>query len=367
LIKNKRFRRKSMGNYNIKIEQVKESRISKVDLSAVAFGKEFSDHMFVMDYEDGAWKNPAIIPFQNISVNPAFLVLHYGQAIFEGMKAHKSANGDALLFRPDENFKRLNQSAKRLCIPQMDENLLLDGLKKLVELDNNWIPDIPGASMYIRPFVFATDEFIGVRPSTNYKLIIFTCPVNSYYDKAVSVKIETKFARASEGGTGSAKAAGNYAASLYPTKLANEEGYDQLIWTDAKEHKYIEESGTMNLMVVIDDVIVTPPAGDTILGGITRKSIIQIAKDLGYKVEERLLEVEEVVNAHKSGKLSDMFGTGTAVTITHIAKFGLDGTNYELPPSQDRKISNHIKSVLEKIKRGEEKDIHNWVVTVPKK
>lgn len=351
-----------MSNYNISVEKTKQSRLSEVDFSNIVFGKEFSDHMFVMDYENGAWKDARIIPFQNITVNPAFLSLHYGQSVFEGMKAHKGKNGEAVLFRPDENFKRLNRSAERLCMPTADVDLLIEALKQLVNIDKAWIPEADGSSMYIRPFIFATDEYIGVRPSNNYKLIIFTCPVNSYYNKPVSVKIETKYARAVEGGVGAAKAAGNYAASLYPTKLANEEGFDQLIWTDAKEHKYIEESGTMNLMVVIDGKIVTPPATDTILGGITRKSVIQIAKDLGYTVEERKLSVAEVIESFKNGSLTDMFGTGTAVTITHIARFALEKEVFELPGSEERLISNHLKSALEKIKHGDGDDIHNWVV-----
>lgn len=358
------FYKKYSAQMDITIEKTGKSRLPEINFEEVVFGKTFSDHMFIMDYADGEWYNARIIPFQNISVNPAFLSLHYGQSIFEGMKAHKSNNGDPVLFRPEENFKRLNQSAERLCMPTIDVDTVVDALCELVDIDRNWIPDTEGGSLYIRPFMYATDEYIGVRPSFEYSLVIFTCPVNSYYDKPVSVKVETHYSRAVEGGVGNAKVAGNYAAALYPTKLANEQGFDQLIWTDAKEHKYIEESGTMNLMVIIDDTIVTPPAGDTILGGITRKSVLQLAKDLGYKVEERKLAVKEVVDAQKEGRLKDMFGTGTAVTITHIKAFSFEGTTYELPPNETRTISTDLKNRLEALKRGNTEDKYGWIVKI---
>ena len=351
-----------MATQTINIEKTAHSRLSGIDFEKVQFGKTFSDHMLVADYYDGAWQDFKIMPFQNIEVSPAFFTLHYGQSIFEGMKAHRSPAGEVVLFRPMDNFRRLNNSAQRMCIPQMDESLLLKGLKQLIELDRNWIPNTPDGSLYIRPFIYGTDEFIGVHPSETYKFILFTCPVNKYYDKPVKVKVETKYSRACEGGVGFAKAAGNYAASLYPTKVANDEGYDQLIWTDAVEHKYIEESGTMNLMVIIDDTIITPPAGETILGGITRDSVLQIAKDLGFKTEERKLSIQEVVQAHTEGKLSDMFGTGTAVTITPISSFGFNGQNFELPPISSRTRSIQLKAELEAIKRGIKTTDHSWVV-----
>ena len=349
---------------NIKIEKTGKSRLPEINFEEVVFGKTFSDHMFIMDYEDGVWKDARIIPFQDITVNPAFLSLHYGQSIFEGMKAHKSNDGTPVLFRPEENFMRLNQSAERLCMPTIDVDGMVESLSKLVDIDRDWIPSTEGGSLYIRPFMYATDEYIGVRPSFKYSLVIFTCPVNSYYDKPVSVKVETHYSRAVSGGVGNAKVAGNYAAALYPTKLANQEGFDQLIWTDAKEHKYIEESGTMNLMVIIDDTIVTPPAADTILGGITRKSVLQLARDLGYKVEERKLAVQEVVDAQNSGRLNDMFGTGTAVTITHIKAFNYEGMTYELPPNEERKISTDLKNRLEALKRGNVDDPYGWTVRI---
>ncbi len=351
-----------MAQTEIKIEKTTESRLKNIDFETVEFGKTFSDHMLVADYDNGTWQDFKIVPFSNLEVSPAFFTLHYGQSIFEGMKAHLTPEGDVALFRPLDNFRRLNISAERMCIPEIDVDILLDGLKKLLVIDKGWIPTTPDGALYLRPFIFATDEYIGVRPSDKYKFVLFTCPVNKYYEKPVKVKVETKYARASEGGVGYAKAAGNYAASLYPTKLANDEGFDQIIWTDSKEHKYIEESGTMNLMVILGDTIVTPPSGETILKGITRDSVLQIARDLGYKTEERKLSVAEVVEAHESGLLVDMFGTGTAVTITHVSAFGFNGKTYELPAVSERKISMELKNTLEGIKRGTKSCNHDWIV-----
>jgi len=353
-----------MGKTNITINKTTASRLEEVDFDSIQFGREFSDHMFMADYTDGEWKNFEILPFQDLKFNPAFNSLHYGQSVFEGMKAHAGQDGEIVLFRPLDNFARLNRSCARLCMPGIDPEIMLDGLSQLVNIDKSWIPNTPDGSLYIRPFIFATDQYIGVAASLTYKMIIFTCPVNKYYDKAVKVKVEDVYSRASPGGVGFAKAAGNYAASLLPAQIAAKEGYDQLIWTDSHEHKYIEESGTMNLMVIIDGVIVTPPAGETILGGITRDSVLQIAKDLGYKIEERRITVDEIIEAHKAGKLTDMFGTGTAVTITHIAGFGREGVDHMLPPVSERKISLKLKEDLEAIKRGILNENHGWVVKV---
>lgn len=353
-----------MGKTNIKINKTDASRLGSVDFENIQFGRVFSDHMFVADFADGKWGNFEILPFQDLQYNPAFNSLHYGQSVFEGMKAHLDADGNVVLFRPMDNFARLNRSCERLCMATIDPQIMLDGLSELVKIDKDWIPKTDDGALYIRPFIFATDQYIGVAPSETYKLVIFTCPVNKYYDAAVKVKVEDVYSRAAAGGTGAAKAAGNYAASLLPAKIAKEEGYDQLIWTDSVEHKYIEESGTMNLMVIIDGKIITPPAGETILGGITRMSVIQIAKDLGYEVEERQLSVDEVIEAQKAGKLEDMFGTGTAVTITHVSGFGRNGVDYELPPVSERKISKHLKAELEALKRNQRDSHPEWLVIV---
>jgi branched-chain amino acid aminotransferase len=353
-----------MVKTEIKINKTKASRLDSVDFENIQFGRVFSDHMFVGDYAGGKWQNFEILPFQNLEYNPAFNSLHYGQSVFEGMKAHLDADNNVVLFRPLDNFARLNRSCERLCMATIDPQIMLDGLSELVKIDKNWIPKTDDGALYIRPFIFATDQYIGVAPSETYKMVIFTCPVNKYYDTAVKVKVEDVYSRAASGGTGFAKAAGNYAASLLPAKIAKEEGYDQLIWTDSVEHKYIEESGTMNLMVIIDGKIITPPAGETILGGITRTSVIDIARDLGYTVEVRQISVEEVIKAQENGKLEDMFGTGTAVTITHISGFGRKGVDYELPSVSERKISSHLKSELEGIKRNKQNNYPQWLVIV---
>ncbi len=353
-----------MVKTKITINKTKASRLNDVDFENIQFGRVFSDHMFVADYAEGEWQNFEILPFQNLDYNPAFNSLHYGQAVFEGMKAHLDANNNVVLFRPMDNFARLNRSCERLCMATINPQIMLDGLSELIKIDKDWIPKTEDGALYIRPFIFATDQYIGVAPSETYKMVIFTCPVNKYYDSAVRVKVEDIYSRAASGGIGFAKAAGNYAASLLPAKIAKEEGYDQLIWTDSIEHKYIEESGTMNLMVIISGKIITPPAGETILGGITRLSVIAIAKDLGYIVEERQISVNEVIEAQQNGTLEDMFGTGTAVTITHISGFGRKGTDYELPPVSERKISSHLKKELEAIKRNKKDNYRDWLVIV---
>lgn len=353
-----------MGKIDIQINRIETSRLGNVDFENIQFGRVFSDHMFVADYENGKWGNFEILPFQDLNYNPAFNSLHYGQAVFEGMKAHLDAENNVVLFRPRDNFARLNRSCERLCMATIDPEIMLEGLSELVKIDKEWIPKTDDGALYIRPLMFATDQYIGVAPSETYKLVIFTCPVNKYYDAAVKVKVEDVYSRAAAGGIGFAKAAGNYAASLLPAKIANEEGYDQLIWTDAKEHKFIEESGTMNLMVIIDGKIITPPAGETILSGITRMSVLQIARDLGYSVEERQLSVDEIIEAQKAGLLEDMFGTGTAVTITHVSAFGRNGTNYTLPPLSERKVSKQLKSELEAIKRNQKEGYEQWIIVV---
>ena len=353
-----------MVKTQIKINKTKASRLNSVDFENIQFGRVFSDHMFIADYAEGEWQNFEILPFQNLDYNPAFNSLHYGQSVFEGMKAHLDSEENVVLFRPMDNFARLNRSCERLCMATIDPQIMLDGLSELVKIDKNWIPKSEDGALYIRPFIFATDQYIGVAPSETYKLVIFTCPVNKYYDTAVKVKVEDVYSRAAAGGTGFAKAAGNYAASLLPAKIAKEEGYDQLIWTDSIEHRYIEESGTMNLMVIIDGKIITPPAGETILGGITRTSVIDIARDLGYTVEVRQISVDEVIEAQQAGKLQDMFGTGTAVTITHISGFGRKGIDYELPPVSERQVSTHLKSELEGIKRNKQNNYPHWIVLV---
>jgi len=348
----------------IAINKVGKSRLSEVNFDALAFGREFSDHMFVMDYSNGAWHSPKIVPYAPIQMSPAASVIHYGQSIFEGLKAYRLKSGEIAMFRPDQNLIRMNQSAERMCMPNLPEDLVLEGLKELVKLDQNWIPTTKDGSLYIRPYMFATDEFIGVKASETYRFIIFTCPVAGYYSAPVKVKIELEYSRACPGGTGAAKAAGNYAASLYPAKIGREEGYDQLLWTDALTHEYFEESGTMNLMFVIDGKVYTPETSGTILSGITRKSVIEVMKEWGVEIIEGPIKVSTIVEAMEQGKLEEAFGVGTAATIAQIKAIGFKGTDYDLPAIEGRVISNKIANYMNDLRTGIVPDNRNWMVTV---
>jgi branched-chain amino acid aminotransferase len=344
------------------VQKVKKSRLSEVDINNVPFGKVYSDHMLVADYKDGKWTDVKIVPYENMTVSPAVSALHYGQSIFEGLKADREANtGKILLFRPDANFKRMNISAERMCMPAITEEIFIGGLHELLNIDRNWVPTADGCSLYIRPFMFATDGYIGMKPSQGYRFMIFTSPVGAYYNTPVRVKIETHYTRAAKGGTGFAKFAGNYAASMYPAKLAEQEGYNQIIWTDGKEHKYLEEAGTMNLLFVINGKLVTPQTGDTILNGITRDSVLTIAREWGMVVEERNISIDEVITGLKDGSLTEAFGAGTAATIAHIAVIGYNGTDYQLPVVEKREFSNKVYRELYDIKHGIKADTRNWI------
>jgi len=341
-----------------------QSLLEKVDFDNITFGKVYSDHMFVADYIQGEWQNFAIQPYDYLKFLPGTAALHYGQSVFEGLKAYRNKGNDVLVFRPDMNQKRLNISAERMCIPSVPEEIFMGGLTELLRIDRDWVPRGTDKSLYIRPFIFAVDEYIGLKPSENYKFIIFTCPVGAYYSRPVRVKIETHYSRTVEGGTGYAKAAGNYAGSLYPARLAQQKGYDQLIWTDGKTHQYIEEAGTMNIMFMIDDTLVTSETLDTVLKGITRESVLTLARDWGYQVEERQVSVEEIVAAVKSGRLKEAFGTGTAATITSISMIGFDGQDYVLPEITDDAFSKKALNELNAIKTGAKEDTYGWVYKV---
>lgn len=348
----------------ISVQKVAKSRIDEVDFNNIPFGRIYADHMFIADYKDGQWSDLRIQPYANLSMAPASSVIHYGQSVFEGLKAYKDINGKTTVFRPTANAKRLNKSAERMCIPEVPEEMFMNALTELLKVDEQWIPNKPGTSLYIRPFVFAMDDYIGIKPSDTYRFMIITCPVGGYYSEPVKVKIETEFTRAAKGGTGYAKAAGNYAGSLYPARIAQQKGYHQLVWTDANEHKYIEESGTMNIMFVIGDTLVTPDTGSTILKGITRDSVLTIARDWGMKVEERRVSVEEVIEAAKNGSLKEAFGAGTAATIAHIKLIGYEGTDYELPAIENREFSHKVLAELDNMKAGKVADKHNWLYTI---
>ena len=349
---------------SIKVQKTEQSRISELDFNNISFGKSFSDHMFILDYKDNHWGDAQIIPYGPVLMSPSTSALHYGQAIFEGMKAYKNDKGEVSLFRPLDNHKRINISAERMCMPAIPQEYFLEGLKQLINLDQAWIPTGAGASLYIRPFIIGTDEFIGVKPSDTYRFYIFTSPAGVYYNKPVKVLVETNFIRAVEGGVGFVKASGNYGRSLFPTKLAQQRGYDQIIWTDSRNHRYLEESGTMNLMFVIDDVLITAPLGDTILAGITRDSVLTLARDWKVKVQERKISIDEVVDANKKGTLQEAFGTGTAATIAHISQIGFEGKDYVLPETTGRIFSNRVAQELENIKKGRAEDVHNWMYKI---
>lgn len=351
--------------YSIKTTRTTESKINDVDWDNIPFGKVFSDHILIMDYQDGEWQTPEIKPFDTFKIHPANSALHYGQSIFEGVKAYKNADGNPVIFRPDLNAKRFKRSAERMCMAEIPVDLFEFCLQQLIKFDSDWVPDRKGYSLYIRPLMFATDEYIGIRPSNNYRLLIFTCPVGAYYNEPLSVKIEEKYSRVAGGGTGEAKTAGNYASSLYPAKLGKEEGYHQLLWTDAKTHEYIEESGTMNIIFVIGDKLITPTENsDTVLHGITKRSVIELAKDWGITVEERMVSVSEIISALEDGTLKEAFGAGTAATIAPINIIGFRGKKYELPGEEFRTFSKRAYNELNAIKLGEIEDRFGWLKKV---
>lgn len=340
----------------LKVKKVKTSKIDQVDFGNLAFGTVFTDHMLVCKYENGAWELPEIVPYQPITLDPSAKIFHYGQSIFEGMKAYKDVNNDVWLFRPLDNSKRLNISAKRMAIPELPEEYFMDGLKTLVDLEKDWIPQTPGSSLYIRPFIFASGNGFHASPADAYTFIIACAPSGAYFSGKVKVLIEETYSRSANGGVGFAKAGGNYAGQFYPTQLAMEKGYNQVIWTDDNTHEYIEEAGAMNIFIRINDTLITAPISDRILDGITRKSILEIAKDEGIPIEVRKITVSEVVEAAKKGSLKEMFGAGTAAVVSPISTFGYRDHDYDLP-----EMPNGYATLLKKritdiqYNRGEDK------------
>ena len=346
-------------NSNIEIKHIETSKIESVDFNNLPFGSVFSDHMLTCTFKDDAWQNPIIEAYAPISLDPAAKIFHYGQSIFEGMKAYKDAEGNTLLFRPLENCKRLNKSAERLVIPQIPEEIFMNGLKQLLKVDEAWIPKNEGSSLYIRPFMFASGNGFHASPANEYKFLICTAPSGAYFAGKVKVLIEEKYARAANGGVGFAKAGGNYAAQFYPTQLAIDKGYDQVIWTDDNTHEYIEEAGAMNIFIRINDTLITSPTNDRILDGITRKSIIEIAEDLKIDVEVRKISVSEVVAAAQSGSLKEMFGTGTAAVISPISCFGYKEKDYDLP-NLDNSFAGLLKKTITDIQTNKSEDPYGW-------
>ncbi len=343
----------------ILVEKAKTSKIDQVDFDNLAFGSVFADHMLVCDYKNGAWETPKIMPYQPISLEPSSKIFHYGQSIFEGMKAYKDGNEDIFLFRPLDNFKRLNISAKRMAIPELPEAYFMEGLTTLLELDKDWIPQTAGSSLYIRPFIFASGKGFHASPADEYKFIIATAPSGSYFAGKVKVLIEETYSRSANGGVGFAKAGGNYAGQFYPTQLAVKKGYNQVIWTDDNNHEYIEEAGAMNIFIRIGDTLITGPTSDRILDGITRKSILEIAKDEGIATEVRKITVTEVVEAAKNGTLKEMFGAGTAAVVSPISTFGYRDTDYDLPELSDS-YASRLKKRITDIQYNRAEDPFGW-------
>ncbi|WP_412986158.1 branched-chain amino acid aminotransferase [Pontimicrobium sp. IMCC45349] len=343
----------------INITKTTHSKINDVDFNNLSFGSIFSDHMLVCDYKNGKWETPKVIPYQPITLDPSSKIFHYGQSIFEGMKAYKDSNNNTWLFRPLDNWKRLNISAKRLAIPEIPEEYFMEGLKTLLKVDEAWIPRNEGSSLYIRPFVFATGQGFHASPANAYKLIIATAPSGAYFSGKVKVLIEEKYSRSANGGVGYAKAGGNYAGQFYPTQLAIDKGYNQVIWTDDNTHEYIEEAGAMNIFIRINDTLITGPTSDRILDGITRKSIIEIAKDEGINVEVRKITVKEVIEASNNGSLKEMFGAGTAAVISPIAGYGYKGNDYDLPELEDT-FAARLKKRITDIQTNKAEDKFGW-------
>lgn len=348
--------------YPISITRVPESRINQIDFNNLPFGRNFSDHMFIADFYDGKWNDARIVPFGDFTLHPATSAIHYGQALFEGMKAEKDADGNPIVFRPLKNWERLNISATRMAMPTIPQELFMDALDKLLTLDSAWIPTTPLSSLYIRPFMFATEKYVGIRVAENYRFAIFTSPVGAYYNRPVKVYVSDKYTRAFPGGTGFAKAAGNYGATMMPAWEIQKQGYDQILWLDGIERKYFQEIGTMNVFFQINGVLITPSLEQgTILAGVTRDSMIALAKSEGIPVEERPISTDEVLEAHANGTLEDMFGAGTAATISHIGTFHYKGKDYELPDVSTRTISNKLKAELSAIKSGKAEDKFDWL------
>jgi branched-chain amino acid aminotransferase len=351
----------------IKVTQADTSQLKSrpTDESKLGFGDIFTDHMFLMDYKSGAgWHNPRIEPYHNISIDPAAMGIHYGQEIFEGLKAYGGKDGGIYLFRAKENIKRLNRSAVRLCMPEVDREVAMKGMKELIVLDKEWVPRSEGTSMYIRPTMIATEPHLGVRPSANYLFFIIIGPVGAYFKEGlnpVKIYVEDFYVRAAQGGTGDAKTAGNYASSLLATEKAKEKGFTQVLWLDAKEHKYVEEVGTMNMFFLINEEVVTAPLDGSILPGVTRVSVIEIVKEWGIKVSERNLSIEEVVEAARNGTLKEAFGTGTAAVISPVGQITYKGEDHIVAEGKMGDLSQKLYDEIVALQYGEKTDTHGWV------
>jgi branched-chain amino acid aminotransferase len=347
----------------IEIIKASASKINEVDFDNLSFGAVFTDHLFECDYINGEWQQPVIKPYAPFLLDPSAKVFHYGQAIFEGMKAYKDDNNDIWLFRPDENYKRFNTSAVRMAMPEVPEFIFMEGLKQLLKLDEAWVKSGNGSTMYIRPFMIATGTGVVANPSEDYKFMILLSPAKAYYSGEVKVLIAEHYSRAANGGIGAAKAAGNYAAQFYPTTLANKQGFQQVIWTDDATHTKLEEAGTMNVFFRINDTLLTAPVSERILDGITRKSLIDMAKKDGISVEVRPVLVSELVEASKNGTLKEIFGAGTAAVVNPIAGYSYKDTYYELPKIENS-YASQLKEKLTSLQNKLTEDTFGWTVKV---
>ena len=349
---------------DIAVTKAEHSKLADISLENIPFGRYFTDHMLEADYENGEWKNVEIKPYQPLLIAPSLAAIHYGQSIFEGIKAYKGADGEAYIFRPEDNFKRFNISAERMQMPHVPEEIFMDGMKQLIALDKAWIPSQQDHSLYIRPFMFSSDEMIGVRPSESYKFMIILSPTGPYYNAPMRLYVEEKYVRAVPGGVGYAKAAGNYGAAMYATAEAKKQGFDQVLWTDAFEHKYVQEAGTMNVIFIIGDKAITPDLGaGTILAGVTRNSVLTMLADMGLTVEERPISIDELMEAYKAGTFKEVFGTGTAATISLVKE--LKYKDFVMSFDTDSwKIAPAVKKELTDIREGRAEDRHNWMVKI---
>ena len=349
---------------NISITKVEKSKVDALDFNNIPLGTTFTDHIFICDYENGEWMNPRIVPMGLIPTHPAAMALHYGQAIFEGMKAYKDIEGTPMLFRPEQNAKRLNKSADRMGMPNVPEDLFVESLKELVGLEHNWIPPKDGSALYLRPFMYADEPFIGMRAATHYKFIIMASPAGPFFSKRIKLWAEKHYIRAANGGTGEAKAAGNYAAAIRPTELAKAKGYDQVLWLDAFDHENIQEVGTMNIFFKINGEFITPELDGSVLHGITRASVIEMLKAMNYKVTERKITISEIKLASENGTLEEAFGTGTAVGIAYIQEIGLEGETIHV--SDESPVGLEVNDTLNAIKTGQLEDRFGWMTKVKK-
>ena len=355
---------------DIPVRKTNHSGIHDVDFNNLEFGKYISDHMLVCDYVNGGpiatdpipigWGTPQILPYANLSISPSTLALHYGQTVFEGMKAFRTESGTINIFRIETHYERFVRSLQRMCMAVAPKEIFMEGLLQLIRLDKAWVPSAQGSALYVRPFVFASESRLGVKVSDEYRFIIITGPVPSLYANPIKVKVETQYIRAARGGTGSAKCGGNYGASFLPTQIARSEGYDQVLWTDSKENKYIEESGMMNVMLVINNTLVTPPLSDSILDGVTRDSLLTLAADLGYKTKERQISTDELKIAFQKGTITEAFGTGTAAVVAPISVICIDDIDYSLPLYHANSVMFQMKKKLDDIRYGIAEDIYNW-------